>query len=246
MGPATQSGDRSNDRRQHLTTRCAYPLHFSTICSASATSSAFRAIHVVPYDDAADALLRDVIDDWVDRGILGSLRSVVAEVWPRNLDRHEPDIGDDRMVLGVQSSRNVRNLGVQRLQDQGIDAAVVDHSLQVKHAGRCCTWARPGRRRRHGASTASAGTTARSASPAPWPTRAPTTPPMAHCSPSGPAIRRHCGSSTSPGRGSIAAPPEPGRFPARRRPSLVCRRPASRSRSAAPSEYTDWSNDAAA
>lgn len=91
---------------------------------------------LVPYDDAADALLRDVIDDWVDRGILGSLRSVVAEVWPRNLDRHEPDIGDDRMVLGVQSSRNVRNLGVQRLQDQGIDAAVVDHSLQVKHAGR--------------------------------------------------------------------------------------------------------------
>lgn len=90
----------------------------------------------MPYNAAAEALLGDVVKDWADRGILGTLRAVVTEVWPRNLDRHETDIGDDRMVLGVQSSRNVRNLAVMRLQDQGVDAAIVEHSLQVKHAGR--------------------------------------------------------------------------------------------------------------
>lgn len=90
----------------------------------------------MPYDDAAEALLRSVIDDWATQGILGTLRSVVDEVWPRNLDRFEPDLGDDRMVLGVQSSRNVRNLAVRRLENDGVQASVVDHSLQVKYAGR--------------------------------------------------------------------------------------------------------------
>lgn len=91
---------------------------------------------LVPYDAAAEALLHDVIDDWASRGILGTLRSVVDEVWPRNLDRYEPDLGDDRMVLGVQSSRNVRNLAVRLLENNGVEASVVDHSLQVKYAGR--------------------------------------------------------------------------------------------------------------
>jgi hypothetical protein len=90
----------------------------------------------VPYDAAAQALLHEVTEDWFSAGILDPLRAVVSEVWRRNLDRHEPEIGDDRMVLGVQSSRNVRNLAVMQLQDHGIDASVVEHSLQVKHAGR--------------------------------------------------------------------------------------------------------------
>jgi hypothetical protein len=88
------------------------------------------------YDGAAQELLLAVVDDWTRAGILPTLRAVTSEVWPRNLDRHEPDLGDDAMSLGVQSSRNVRNLAVRRLQDAGVDARIEEQSLRIKHAGR--------------------------------------------------------------------------------------------------------------
>lgn len=88
------------------------------------------------YDDAAHDLLLTVVDDWSRAGILPTLRAVTSEVWPRNLDRHEPDLGDDPMTLGVQSSRNVRNLAVRRLEDAGIDARIEEQSLRIKHANR--------------------------------------------------------------------------------------------------------------
>ena len=88
------------------------------------------------YDDAAHELLLAVMEEWNQAGILPTLRAVTSEVWPRNLDRHEPDLGDDAMTLGVQSSRNVRNLAARRLEDAGIDARVEEQSLRIKHAGR--------------------------------------------------------------------------------------------------------------
>ncbi|RBY92238.1 hypothetical protein DQ244_08065 [Blastococcus sp. TBT05-19] len=88
------------------------------------------------YDEAAQALLLEVIEDWTACGIFPTIREVTSEVWPRNLDRHEPDLGDDAMSLGVQSSRNVRNLAVRRLQEDGHDARVADHTLVVKRSGR--------------------------------------------------------------------------------------------------------------
>ena len=90
----------------------------------------------MPYDDAASALLHEVVTDWAGAGILRPVRKVISEVWPRNLDRYEPDLGDDAMTLGVQSGRNVRNLAVRMLQEAGLDARIEDQSLRVKHAGR--------------------------------------------------------------------------------------------------------------
>ncbi|NEK96611.1 hypothetical protein GCU67_20930 [Modestobacter muralis] len=90
----------------------------------------------MPYDAAAEALLDQVMKDWEGRGILGTLRSVVTEVWPRNQNRFETQLGDDNMVLGVQSSRNIQNLAVARLQERDVEAAIVEQSLQVKYAGR--------------------------------------------------------------------------------------------------------------
>lgn len=68
-------------------------------------------------DAAARALLDEVVVEWTDGGVLGELRQLIGAVWRRNLDRWEPRLGDDAVSLGVQSSRNVCNLAVHRLQN---------------------------------------------------------------------------------------------------------------------------------
>ena len=44
------------------------------------------------------------------------LRPLIGEVWRTNLDRHETWLGDDTRSLGMQSSRNICNLAVERLR----------------------------------------------------------------------------------------------------------------------------------
>ena len=66
-------------------------------------------------DAAARALLDELITEWTDGGVLEPLRTLVSTVWSRNLDRHEPALGDDAQSLGIQSSRNICNLAVGRL-----------------------------------------------------------------------------------------------------------------------------------
>ena len=94
-------------------------------------------------DAAAQALLDEVVAAWTDGGPLGVLRELVPTVWRRNIARHEPArLGDDRMSLGVQSSRNLCNLAVRGLVGvpgvQARDAKTLEVTYQGRtlHAGK--------------------------------------------------------------------------------------------------------------
>lgn len=94
-------------------------------------------------DAAAQALLDEVVAAWTNGGPLGLLRELVPTVWRRNIARHEPTrLGDDRMSLGVQSSRNLCNLAVRGLVDvpgvQARDAKTLEVTYQGRtlHAGK--------------------------------------------------------------------------------------------------------------
>lgn len=87
-------------------------------------------------DAAARALLDELVVEWTDGGVLEPLQDLIRMVWPRNLDRHEPVLGDDALSLGIQSSRNICNLAVSRLS--GIDGvrARDARTLEVTYARR--------------------------------------------------------------------------------------------------------------
>lgn len=94
-------------------------------------------------DAAAQTLLNEVVTAWTDGGPLGVLRELVPTVWRRNIARHEPArLGDDRMSLGVQSSRNLCNLTVRGLVGApGVharDAKTLEVTFQGRtlHAGK--------------------------------------------------------------------------------------------------------------
>lgn len=94
-------------------------------------------------DAAALALLDEVVVEWTNGGVLNELRELVPTVWRRNLDRHEPArLGDDATSLGVQSSRNLCNLAVERLRNvtgvQARDAKTLEVTYRgrVLHAGK--------------------------------------------------------------------------------------------------------------
>jgi hypothetical protein len=87
-------------------------------------------------DAAAAALLDRVVAEWTDGGVLGELRALVGAVWQRNLRRQDRALGDDAVTLGVQSSRNLCNLAVERLT--GIDGVLARdlNTLEVGYRGR--------------------------------------------------------------------------------------------------------------
>jgi hypothetical protein len=99
-------------------------------------------------DAAARALLDDMVVEWTDGGVLGPLRTLVSTVWWRNLDRHEPALGDDAQSLGVQSSRNICNLAVSELKNRDGVHARDANTLEVTYAGRVLHISKVGSRSR--------------------------------------------------------------------------------------------------
>lgn len=84
-----------------------------------------------------EALLRDVISDWTATGVLTDLVGLVGSVWRTNVDRHEPDLGDDAVTLGMGSARNLANRTVQEFAlRQEVHADLQNNSLRVVHLGR--------------------------------------------------------------------------------------------------------------
>jgi hypothetical protein len=82
-------------------------------------------------------LLDAVIADWTDSGVLPGLIGLVRDVWRINLDRHEPDLGDDAVTLGMGSARNFANRTVREFADRAdVQADLQGNSLRVVHLGR--------------------------------------------------------------------------------------------------------------
>jgi hypothetical protein len=95
------------------------------------------AAHTWIVDDfAARELLEQVTDEWAATGVLRVLRELVGQVWRTDLNRHEPDLGDDAMSLGMQASRNLCNLTVRRLQGVPGVLARDRKTLEVTYRGR--------------------------------------------------------------------------------------------------------------
>ena len=74
--------------------------------------------------------------DWQRGGVLDRLCDLVKQVWRADLDRYEPDLGDDPMSLGVQASRNLCNLAVRELQDLPGVIAQNRKTLEIGFGGR--------------------------------------------------------------------------------------------------------------
>jgi hypothetical protein len=87
-------------------------------------------------DHAAETVLKCVIAEWRDDGPLNDLERVVREVWRTNVARHEPELGDDGISLGLQSARNICNRAVSELH--GMPGVLVRGglTLEVGFAGR--------------------------------------------------------------------------------------------------------------
>lgn len=87
-------------------------------------------------DFAAQKLLEQVTDEWAATGVLRVLCQLVQEVWPRDLARCDPELGDDAMSLGMQASRNLCNLAVRRLKGVPGVLARDRRTLEITYGGR--------------------------------------------------------------------------------------------------------------
>jgi hypothetical protein len=87
-------------------------------------------------DFAAQKLLEQVTDEWAATGVLRVLCELVDQVWRTDLQRYDPDLGDDAMSLGMQASRNLCNLTVRRLQGVPGVLARDRKTLEINYAGR--------------------------------------------------------------------------------------------------------------
>jgi hypothetical protein len=90
----------------------------------------------VTEDQAVQDLLAEVAEQWQRGGILDRLGQLVQQVWRADLDRFEPDLGDDLMSLGVQASRNLCNLAVRELSDLPHVIAKNKKTLEISFGGR--------------------------------------------------------------------------------------------------------------
>jgi hypothetical protein len=87
-------------------------------------------------DYAAQEMLEQVTDEWAATGVLRVLRQLVDQVWKTDLQRYDESLGDDAMSLGMQASRNLCNLTVQRLQHVPGVLARDRRTLEIGYAGR--------------------------------------------------------------------------------------------------------------
>jgi hypothetical protein len=87
-------------------------------------------------DRAVQQLLAEVAEQWQRGGILDRLCELVRQVWRADLDRFEPELGDDLMSLGVQASRNLCNLAVRELSELPHVIAKNKKTLEIGFGGR--------------------------------------------------------------------------------------------------------------
>ena len=87
-------------------------------------------------DPAAAALLDQVLADWLRRGPLACLLQLIAQVWRTDLQRHDPELGDDAQTLGILASRNLCNLAVRRLSGLPAVRASDRRTLEVVYGAR--------------------------------------------------------------------------------------------------------------
>jgi hypothetical protein len=94
------------------------------------------------WDDAASAHLRTVAADLREVGIARMLEEQVRAVWRRNVDGHDPLLGDTSLSLGIDCSENLRELVVRNCagdgsvwRRRGVAASVTDRSLRLDVAG---------------------------------------------------------------------------------------------------------------
>jgi hypothetical protein len=88
-------------------------------------------------DGPALAWLRGVRERWSAVGVLGLLEDTVAQVWERNVARHDPDVaGDTPVTLGITSSENLRVVllrAAPEWEPRGVLIAAPWNSLAVAH-----------------------------------------------------------------------------------------------------------------
>lgn len=65
---------------------------------------------------AAESALDATVKKLMDATVIEHVRSLIQEVWARNLGRYEPDeAGDTPMSLGIQCSQNLHQLALRRV-----------------------------------------------------------------------------------------------------------------------------------
>lgn len=94
------------------------------------------------WDEAAETHLEAVAAHLREVGVVSLLRGQVQAVWRRNVDGHDPLLGDTSLSLGVHCSENLRELVVRECtggsspwRARGVAASVVDRSLRLDVAG---------------------------------------------------------------------------------------------------------------
>lgn len=95
---------------------------------------------------SADAVLAEVVADWRSSGPLPEIIEVIETVWRTNLDRFEPGaLGDDAMSLGIQCSRNIMNLCVNRFRTRSNEIIVRGGvTLEASYHGRTMHFSKVG------------------------------------------------------------------------------------------------------
>jgi hypothetical protein len=94
------------------------------------------------WDSAASAHLETVVADLHEVGVASMLQEQVRAVWRRNVDGHDPALGDTSLSLGIDCSENLRELVVRSCSGEGsiwrrrgVSASVNDRSLRLHVAG---------------------------------------------------------------------------------------------------------------
>lgn len=94
------------------------------------------------WDSAASAHLKTVTSELRAVGVARLLEEQVRAVWQRNVDAHDPLLGDTSLSLGVACSENLRELVVGTCagdgsvwRRRGVGASTVDRSLRVEVRG---------------------------------------------------------------------------------------------------------------
>lgn len=94
------------------------------------------------WDSAASAHLDTVVADLHEAGVASMLEEQVRAVWRRNVDGHDPLLGDTSLSLGIDCSENLRELVVRNCagdgsawRRRGVSSSVNDRSLRLDVAG---------------------------------------------------------------------------------------------------------------
>lgn len=94
------------------------------------------------WDSAAAAHLQTIAADLHEVGVARLIEEQVRAVWRRNVDGHDPLLGDTSLSLGIVCSENLRELLVRACvgngsdwRKRGVAASVTDRSLRLDVAG---------------------------------------------------------------------------------------------------------------